>query len=68
VFAPARGIPTLSGDMVQTDSASLTGQGGKRFGRPGLTARMLATGIGTLVDPVTLNAVLEIGGNWTIEQ
>ena len=34
------------------------------FGIGGQRLRMLATGIGQLVDPVTLNAQLEIAGNW----
>jgi hypothetical protein len=29
--------------------------------------RMLATGLGELVDPVTLNAQLEVAGNWSAE-
>jgi predicted PhzF superfamily epimerase YddE/YHI9 len=33
----------------------------------GTRLRMFATGLGTLTDPVTLNAQLEIAGNWSIE-
>jgi hypothetical protein len=65
VFAPGRGIPTLNGDMRQTAAGKLTGISGATFGHVGAGARLLATGIGTLVDPVTLNANLEMAGNWT---
>jgi hypothetical protein len=66
VFAPARGIPTLTGDMRQTSSATLhAGLAGKHFGAKDQRLRMFATGLGMLTDPVTLNAELEIAGNWT---
>jgi hypothetical protein len=66
VFAPASGIPTLTGDMGQATSAALhAGLAGKHFGAAGQRLRMFATGLGTLTDPVTLNAELEIAGNWT---
>ena len=66
VFAPATGIPTLTGDMRQTSSASLRGGlAGKSFGALHQRLRMFATGLGMLTDPVTLNANLEIAGNWT---
>lgn len=69
VFAPGKGIPTLTGDMTQSFSAALgAGLTGKRFGRSGSDFRMFATGLGTLVDPVTLNAQLEIAGNWVSTQ
>jgi hypothetical protein len=68
VFAPGQGIPTLTGDMRQLRahplSASLTG---RRFGRQGDRLRFFATGLGKLIDPVTLNALLEIAGNWSAE-
>jgi hypothetical protein len=68
VFAPAKGIPTLTGGMRQTMAEKLTGlPDGRRFGRAGSRARLFATGLGTLVDPVTLNAALEMAGNWVIE-
>jgi hypothetical protein len=68
VFATARGLPTLSGDMRQTQAGSLLGSlSGQRFGIVGQRLRMLATGIGQLVDPVTLNAHLEVAGNWSAE-
>jgi hypothetical protein len=66
VFAPATGIPTLTGDMRQTRSAKLhAGLAGKHFGASGQRLRMFATGLGHLTDPKTLNAELEIAGNWT---
>ena len=68
VFAPAKGIPTLTGGMRQTLAEKLGGQPpGRRFGHTGSRARLFATGLGTLVDPVTLNAALEMAGNWVLE-
>jgi len=68
VFAPGKGLPTLTGDMAQSFSGVLGGGLSRRkFGIAGLNLRMFATGIGTLVDPVTLNAQLEIAGNWATE-
>ncbi len=65
IFAPHRGIPTLSGEMHQTASAHIASLG-KRFGRIGMNAHLSASGIGELTDPATLNATLEMAGNWTI--
>ena len=65
VFAPGRGLPTLNGDLRQTTADQLNGGPGRMFGHPGLRARLFATGIGTLVDPVRLNSVLEMAGQWT---
>jgi len=68
VFAPQQGIPTLTGDMVQTEAHRLSGGlAGRSFGRRGQRLRFFATGLGQLVDPVTLNAHLEIAGNWSAE-
>jgi predicted PhzF superfamily epimerase YddE/YHI9 len=68
VYATAKGLPTLTGDMRQTAADALSGPlSGFRFGRVGTRLRMFATGLGTLTDPVTLNAQLEIAGNWSIE-
>lgn len=68
VFATAKGLPTLSGDMRQTMARPLGGRlSGDRFGVVGQRLRMLAAGIGELTDPVTLNAELEIAGNWVAE-
>jgi hypothetical protein len=66
VFAPATGIPTLTGDMRQTSAAVLrAGLAGKTFGVAHQRLRLFATGLGMLTDPQTLNARLEIAGNWT---
>jgi hypothetical protein len=68
VFAPGRGLPTLNGDMEQTLADELGGRGrgrGPKFGHVGARARLLATGLGTLVDPVALNSRLEMAGNWS---
>jgi hypothetical protein len=66
VFAPASGIPTLTGDMHQDTAHHLeSGLGSRRFGRRHQRLRLFATGLGFLTDPVTLNADLEIAGNWT---
>ena len=68
VYATAKGLPTLTGDMRQTTAAALSGPlSGSRFGRAGTRLRLFATGLGTLTNPVTLNAQLEIAGNWSIE-
>jgi hypothetical protein len=65
VFAPAKGLPTLTGDMEQTFADRLDGKGKRKFGHVGARARLFATGIGTLVDPVTSNALLSMAGHWT---
>jgi hypothetical protein len=66
VFAPGKGLPTLNGDMEQTFADQLDGRGrGPTFGQVGERARLLATGLGTLVDPVSLNATFEMAGNWS---
>ena len=68
VYATGKGLPTLTGDMRQTAARALSGSlTGKTFGRMGTRLRLFATGLGTLTDPVTLNAQLEIAGNWSIE-
>jgi hypothetical protein len=68
VYAPAQGLPTLTGDMTQTRARALSGPlAGTTFGRRGTRLRMFATGLGQLTDPVTLNAELEIAGNWSTE-
>jgi len=66
VFAPASGLPTLTGDMRQRTAGRLSGGlRGSTFGQSGLRLRFFATGIGTLVDPATSNSQLEIAGNWS---
>jgi hypothetical protein len=64
VFAPGKGLPTLTGEMRQTFAGRLPGGGS--FGASDTLLRLFATGLGTLVDPVTLNAELEIAGNWSV--
>jgi hypothetical protein len=68
VFSAGQGLPTLTGDMTQTRARALSGPlAGRTFGRRGSRLRMFATGLGHLVDPITLNAQLEIAGNWSVE-
>lgn len=68
VYATGKGLPTLTGDMRQTAAHALSGPpAGQAFGRVGTRLRLFATGLGTLTDPVTLNAQLEIAGNWSVE-
>ena len=68
VFATQQGLPTLTGDMRQTQVGTLGGSlSGQRFGANGQRLRMLAAGIGQLVDPATLNAHLEVAGTWSAE-
>jgi len=68
VFAPGQGLPTLTGDMLQTAAGTLAGPlAGQKFGRPGAQLRFFATGLGTLTDATKPNSQLEIAGNWSIE-
>lgn len=68
VFAPGQGLPTLTGDMLQTAAATLSGPlAGQKFGRQGARLRFFATGLGALTDPTKPNSQLEIAGNWSIE-
>jgi hypothetical protein len=68
VFAPGQGLPTLTGDMLQTAVGTLSGPlAGQKFGRQGAQMRFFATGLGTLTDPAKPNSQLEIAGNWSIE-
>jgi len=71
VFMPAKGLPTLTGDMLQTDARTLSGPlAGQKFGRRGARLRFFATGLGTLNnpdDPDNPHSQLEIAGNWSIE-
>lgn len=62
VIAPNTGIPTLVGDLRQTQAASVGGGKGK-FGQNGAKLRLLATGIGTRSDPVAPKANLTVAGN-----
>ena len=66
VFAPGKGLPTLNGQMAQTWASRLGGHGRTPvFGARGARSRLLATGLGTLVDAASLNAVFEMAGNWS---
>ena len=68
VFAPGQGLPTLTGDMLQTAAATLSGPlAGQKFGRQGARLRFFATGLGALTDPTPPNSQLEIAGNWSIQ-
>ena len=67
VFAADTGLPTLTGDMLQTAAHALSGPlAGQTFGRRGTRLRFFATGLGHRTDPAP-NAQLEIAGNWSIE-
>jgi hypothetical protein len=66
VIDTGKGVPTLVGDMTQTAATAVAGTSPRRnFGRRSERLRFFATGLGHLVDPVTLNAELEIAGNWS---
>lgn len=65
VFAPGKGIPTLTGDMKQSVAKAVSG--GKKFGFTGQRLRFFATGLGTLTDPATLNSTHVVAGNWSAE-
>jgi len=67
VFATDTGLPTLTGDMLQTAAHALSGPlAGQTFGRRGTRLRFFATGLGNKTDPAP-HAQLEIAGNWSIE-
>lgn len=67
VFATNTGLPTLTGDMLQTAAHSLSGPlAGQTFGKQGTRLRFFATGLGQRTTP-TPSAELEVAGNWSIE-
>ncbi len=67
VIATDTGLPTLTGDMLQTAAQALSGPlAGQKFGRKGTRLRFFATGLGHKTAPAP-NAELEIAGNWSIE-
>ena len=67
VFAINTGLPTLTGDMLQTAAAKLSGPlAGQKFGRKGTRLRFFATGLGQKTSAAP-TAQLEIAGNWSIE-
>jgi hypothetical protein len=61
VTAPNTGLPTLVGDLRQTEASSLGGRG--KFGQNGARLRLLATGIGTRLAPDPPVATLTVAGN-----
>jgi hypothetical protein len=67
VIGLGQGLPTLTGDMLQTAAATLSGPlAGQKFGRQGARLRFFATGLGALTSPAP-NSQLEIAGNWSVE-
>jgi hypothetical protein len=67
VIATDTGLPTLTGDMVQTAAQTLSGPlAGQKFGSKGTRLRFFATGLGQKTSPAP-TAQLEIAGNWSIE-
>ena len=67
VFATDTGLPTLTGDMLQTAARALSGPlAGQKFGRKGTRLRFFATGLGQKTSAAP-TAQLEIAGNWSIE-
>ena len=67
VFMPNQGLPTLTGDMLQTAARQLSGPlAGQTFGRKGTRLRFFATGLGQKTSDAP-TAQLEIAGNWSIE-
>jgi hypothetical protein len=62
VIAPDTGIPTLLGDLRQTESAAL-GPGRPRFGQVGAGLRLQATGLGNRSEPTAPRAALRVAGN-----
>ena len=67
VIALNTGLPTLTGDMVQTAAQALSGPlAGQKFGKKGTRLRFFATGLGHKTSEAP-TAQLEIAGNWSIE-
>ena len=67
VIALNTGLPTLTGDMLQTAAHALSGPlSGQTFGRKGTRLRFFATGLGHKTNDAP-TAKLEIAGNWSIE-
>src|SRR5215831_16909884 len=67
VIATNTGLPTLTGDMLQTLAHALSGPlSGQTFGRNGSRLRFFATGLGHKTDDAP-TAQLEIAGNWSVE-
>ena len=67
VFVLLQGLPTLTGDMLQTAARALSGPlAGQTFGRKGTRWWFFATGLGQKTGDAP-TAELEIAGNWSIE-
>ena len=67
VIAMNTGLPTLTGDMLQTAAQALSGPlAGQKFGKKGTRLRFFATGLGHKLNDAP-TAQLEIAGNWSIE-
>jgi hypothetical protein len=67
VIALNTGLPTLTGDMLQTAAQTLSGPlAGQKFGQKGTRLRFFATGLGHKTSDAP-TAQLEIAGNWSIE-
>jgi hypothetical protein len=67
VIALNTGLPTLTGDMLQTAAQTLSGPlAGQKFGKKGTRLRFFATGLGHKTGEAP-TAQLEIAGNWSIE-
>ena len=67
VIAMDTGVPTLTGDMLQTAARALSGPlAGQVFGRKGTRLRFFATGLGHKLSAAPTSQ-LEIAGNWSIE-
>ena len=67
VIALNTGLPTLTGDMLQTAAGALSGPlSGQKFGKKGTRLRFFATGLGHKTNDAP-TAQLEIAGNWSIE-
>ena len=67
VFAPGKGLPTLTGDMRQTSDSPSRARAAEEVRHVGAESRLFATGIGTLLNPATFNSVLEMAGHWTMK-
>lgn len=64
VIATDTGLPTLLGDMRQTDADTVAGGDGP-FGRPGLQLRFFATGLGHRSEATAPAASLSVAGSFS---
>jgi hypothetical protein len=65
VIAPDTGLPTLTGDMLQTRTAPAR-RSSRPFGQRNLRLRFFATGIGNRSEPIAPQAHLSVAGNFTV--